>query len=82
MRFHALQSMDEDALSLDVDRLVFSGEGALDITSRPESVSHLSPWLLRVCSESCGAVLAYDETRRCFCKLDVHDIPLVDVALD
>lgn len=51
MRLHALQSMNEEAKALHVEFLPSSNDGTFDITSRPESMSHSSPWVLRIGSK-------------------------------
>lgn len=82
MRLHTLQSVDEDAHTLHVDRAVLGHDAAFNTTSGPKGVSHAAPWLLLVCAEERPTILAHDKSRCCLCPFHVHDRLLVRVRLD
>lgn len=82
VRLHALQSVSEESLALEIHRAVLCGDGTLRNTARPEGVSHRSPWVLEVGavqSCSCGSGL---ETRCRAGDLEVDDGVGVVHALD
>lgn len=82
MWLHALQSVREEASSSEVDRSPLGDDAALDLTPRPESMSHRTPRLLRVRSIVRCPVLADDQTGRGPRKLQIHYALLVGVTLD
>lgn len=60
---HALESMDEQATTSQVDGALLSDNASLDLASGPEGVSHLTPGCLGVGSESASTILADNESR-------------------
>ena len=82
MRFHALQSMYEDALPLEIHRSSRCQYLPLNIASRPELVYHSSPRVLRIRAEVRCPILA---DHRPGCRLrerQVDDVFLVCIRLD
>jgi len=74
---HALKSLGEQSPTLHVINLLFSGYGSGYIASGPEHMAHRAPWVLGVCTEVCGAILADGETRRGAGKSQIHETPFV-----
>lgn len=63
--FHALQRVDEDASTLEIDGAVVLGDdAAFDAAARPEDVAHGAPGVVRVGAEVGCAVGAGLEARR------------------
>ena len=50
MRFHALQSMNKQRSSLEIQLSYLCNYRALYSASRPESMPHRTPWVIRVCA--------------------------------
>ena len=48
VRFHALQSVDEHCSTLEVYGARFCDDGTFSVTSGPKSMSHGSPWFIRI----------------------------------
>lgn len=72
MWLHALNGMDEQSQSLEVNRSVLGDDAALDPTSWPELVVHFSPWMRRIRSERTGSVLAHHEAWCYLSELEIH----------
>jgi hypothetical protein len=70
MRLHALQSINVETTPLHVNLSRLGHEAAFDRTSRPESVTHLAPWLLWIGAVEGCSVLAGHEARRELGDLD------------
>ena len=51
VRLHALESVDEHRPTLEIYGTRFRDDGSFSIASWPKSVSHGSPWLVRVSAE-------------------------------
>ena len=80
--FHALQSVDEKRLALEVDGPVLGRHGSLGGTSRPEGVSHSAPGLGEVRTKQCVAVLTCHEGRGGAGNLEVDNAALIGYGLD
>lgn len=79
---HALQSVDEEGLALEVDGALLGGDGALGDASRPERMPHRAPRVLQVGTEEGLARGADLEAGGCSGHLEVDDGSLVVHALD
>jgi len=73
MRFHALEGMDENTSSIELDFSVLCHEAAFYLAKRPECMQHRTPWILRVCAKSGRAILSCHEARGIPCELQVHN---------
>lgn len=82
MRLHALEGMDEEAATTDIDGTLLGDDAALDVASRPEGVSHFAPWSARVCAKGADTVLADDEAWSGSRELDVDNAAGVGAGLD
>lgn len=74
---HALKSLGEQPPTLHVINLLFSGDGPGYIASGPEHMAHRAPWVLRVCTEVCCAILADGETWRGAGKGQINETAFV-----
>lgn len=61
VRFHPLQCVGKKAFALEVDFSSFCHDGPFHFTSRPESMSHRSPRMLRICTKIAFAILPHME---------------------
>lgn len=82
MRLHALDSMDEQSLAGEVDRSILRHDAASHIIPRPESMAHVSPWVLEVGAVQGLAVGTNNEARSGLVDGDVNDRLLVGHGLD
>ena len=62
MRFHPLQRVHKKALASKIDFSVLCYHISFHFTSRPESMSHSPPRILRIRSEVAGPVLTHHKT--------------------
>lgn len=82
MWLHALQSKAVESPTLAVDLALFCDDGAFNLAPRPESMSHRSPWGIRVCAVVARSVLSSHEARCGPGKLQVDKTVLVGHRLD
>lgn len=82
MRFHPLQSVDEEASALKVYLSCFGDYTSINLTSRPKRMSHGTPRILWIGAKIAFAVLTNVKTRCCPCYSQVDNASFICDGLD
>lgn len=82
MGLHALQSLDEESLAVEINLALRGDDCTLTFAPRPEGVSHGAPRIIDIIAVDGGAVLADDEGGRQPSDGDVNKTGFVDSGLD
>ena len=74
--------MNENALALEIDRPSRRQYLTLNLTSRPESMYHSPPWILRIRTKVGCPIFANHMSRKPLRELQIDDVFLVGVVLN
>lgn len=80
--FHPLQRVHKKSSASKIICFLLRCDSSLYRATRPESMSHRSPRLLRICTEERGPILAYHQTGSLPCESQVHEAVIIDCGFN